>query len=279
MKIRLIGFALLTPMNGYITYHLWDVLCIRTLPLCFLALSCLCGVLLLFNIRSKAQLVITYTVNVLVLVFGLAYAIYFRRPLGFYTAFSSAVLFAKNFICGPNCKDKPVTKILSAMLILITAATLTVTTITFLSAIRDPLANGAGVLWSSENENQFNEICIGATDEEKVKASYTWMLGNISYDHNYDFLTNSLTSTKPCRRKRASATISPASLPPSDEAKTSRAMSLTAIAAPTVPPNIPGTAFLWAVFGTMSISLTTLPPKPFTGFIQSLTTMLRTKNL
>lgn len=39
MKIRFIGFALLTVLNGYVTYHIWDVLCISTLPLCFLALS------------------------------------------------------------------------------------------------------------------------------------------------------------------------------------------------------------------------------------------------
>lgn len=183
MKIRFIGFALLTVLNGYVTYHIWDVLCISILPLCFLALSYLCGVLFLINIKDKTQRIITYIVNVIILILGIAYAIYFRRPLGFYTAFSSAILFAKNFIAGPERKDKPVTKKLNIALLL---TILTVTITTFSSAIIDPLANGAGILWSSEDENRFDEICNGTTDEEKVKAAYTWMIENFSYDYSYD---------------------------------------------------------------------------------------------
>ena len=168
MKIRFIGFALLTVLNGYVTYHIWDVLCISTLPLCFLALSYLCGVLFLINIKDKTQRIITYIVNVIILILGIAYAIYFRRPLGFYTAFSSVILFAKNFIAGPERKDKPVTKSIYALLLVFTTAVLVITIITFSLAIRDPLANGAGILWSSEDENRFNEICNGTTDEEKA---------------------------------------------------------------------------------------------------------------
>ena len=80
------------------------------------------------------------------------------------------------------------TKTINAVLLLIIAAILTVTTITFSSAIRDPLANGAGVLWSSEDEKLFNEIATGTTDEEKVKSAYNWMIDNITYDHSYDCL-------------------------------------------------------------------------------------------
>ena len=188
MKIRFIGFALLTALNGYVTYHIWDVLCISTLSLCFLALSYLCGVLFLINIKDKTQRIITYIVNVIILILGIAYAIYFRRPLGFYTAFSSAILFAKNFIAGPARKDKYVTKKLNIAQLLITVTILTVTITTFSSAIIDPLANGAGILWTVEDENHFDEICNGTTDEEKVKAAYNWMVDNITYDHNYNCL-------------------------------------------------------------------------------------------
>lgn len=186
MKIRLIGFTFLTALNGYVTFQLWDALCISTLPLCFLALSYLCGVLFLINIEAKTQRILTYTLTVTIFVFGIIYAFYFRRPLGFYTAFSSAVLFVKNFIAGPNRKDKPVTKKVNIVFLVITAATLTVTAATFSLAIRDPLANGAGVLWSTEDEKQFDEICTGTTDEEQVLSVYTWMTKNVIYDYDYN---------------------------------------------------------------------------------------------
>jgi len=201
MKIRLIGFALLIALNGYVTYQIWDVLYISKLPLCFLALSYLCGVLFLINIKAKTQRVLTYTFTVTIFVLGIIYAFYFRRPLGFYTAFSSAVLFSKNFITGPEHKDKPVTKIVNAVLLMITAATLTVTTAAFLSAIPDPLANGAGVLWTSQNKNHVDEIATGTTDEEKAKSVYTWMTKNITYDHNDDCLYQYSNITKTLQTK------------------------------------------------------------------------------
>lgn len=188
MKIRFIGFILLTALNGYVTYQIWDALCISTLPLCFLALSYLCGVLFLINIKAKTQRVLRYIFTVTIFVLGIIYALYFRRPFGFYTAFLSAVLFAKNFIAGPNRKDKAVTKIINAALLLITTAVLTITIISFSSAMRDPLVNGAGILWTSQNENYFDKIATGTTDEEKVKSVYTWMTENLTYDHNYDCL-------------------------------------------------------------------------------------------
>ncbi len=78
------------------------------------------------------------------------------------------------------------TKIINTALLLITAATFIVTTITFSSAIRDPLANGAGVLWSTEDEKEFSEIATGTSAEEKVLSVYTWMTENVTYDYDYD---------------------------------------------------------------------------------------------
>lgn len=188
MKKNIVGFIVGTALNLYVTYAIRHALSVSVLPACFLALSFLCSVLFLFSPKAKLWRTVTYVLNVLILLLGIAYAIYFRRPLGFYTAFSSVALFAKNFIAGPDRKDKPVTKIVNAALLLITAAALTVTVAVFSSAIRDPLANGAGVLWSSEDENLFNEIATGETDEEKVLSVYTWMTENLTYDHNYDCL-------------------------------------------------------------------------------------------
>lgn len=201
MKIRLIGFILLTALNGYVTYQIRDAACISTLPLCFLALSYLCGELFLINIKEKTQRILTHTFTVAIFVIGIIYALYFRRPLGFYTAFSSAVLFSKNFIFGPERKDKHVTKIVNAVLLVITAATLTVTTVVFSLAIRNPLANGAGVRWTSQDKNHFDEICAGTADEEKVISAYTWMTENLTYDHSYDCLYQYSDITKTLQTK------------------------------------------------------------------------------
>jgi len=39
MKIRLFDFAILTAINIYVTYSLWDTLLISTLPVCLILLS------------------------------------------------------------------------------------------------------------------------------------------------------------------------------------------------------------------------------------------------
>ena len=201
MKKNLLGFIVGTALNLCVTYAIRHALSISVLPACFLALSFLCSVLFLFSPKAKLWRTVTYILNVLILLLGITYAIYFRRPLGFYTAFSSVALFAKNFIAGPNRKDKPVTKIVNAALLLITAAILAVTVAVFSSAIRDPLANGAGVLWSSEDEKVFNEIATGMTDEEKIISAYTWMTKNLAYDHNYDCLYQYSDITKTLQTK------------------------------------------------------------------------------
>ena len=201
MKKNIVGFIVGTALNLYVTYAIRHALSVSVLPACFLALSFLCSVLFLFSPKAKLWRTVTYILNVLILLLGIAYAIYFRRPLGFYTAFSSVALFAKNFIAGPNRKDSSVMKIVNAALLLLTAAILMITVAVFSSAIRDPLANGAGVLWSSEDENIFDEIATGETDEEKVLSAYTWMTENLTYDHNYDCLYQYSDITKTLQTK------------------------------------------------------------------------------
>lgn len=201
MKIRLIGFTFLTALNGYVTYQLWNVLYISKLPLCFLALSYLCGVLFLINIKAKTKRALTYTFTVTICVLGIIYAFYFRRLLGFYTAFTSVVLFTKNFIAGPSRKDKPATKTANIVLLIITATSFVVTTVVFSFAICNPLTNGAGVLWTSQDENHFDEIATGTTNEEKVISAYTWMTENITYDYNYDCLYQYSDITKTMQTK------------------------------------------------------------------------------
>ena len=184
MKIRLFGFAILTAINIYVTYFLWDTLLISTLPVCLILLSVFCSGLFLINVKSRLQRTITYFLAVVIVAIGLYFAIYYRRPLGFLTVFSSSMVIIKNFICGPNSKEKLTTKIIGTILLLATTLMLVFTGLTF-SYTNKSLANGTGVLWDANHEKQFDEICSGAlTDEEKAKVTYAWILNNITYDYN-----------------------------------------------------------------------------------------------
>lgn len=184
MKIRLFGFAILTAINIYVTYFLWDTLLISILPVCLILLSVFCSGLFLVNVKSRLQRTITYFLAVLIMVIGLYFAIYYRRPLGFLVAFSSATVICKNFICGPNLRNKLSTKIIGAILLLCTVVTIVFTCFAF-SLTNKALVNGTGVLWDANHEKQFDEICSGTlTDEKKAKAAYTWILNNITYDYD-----------------------------------------------------------------------------------------------
>lgn len=184
MKIRLLGFASLTAINMYVTYSLWDTILISTLPVCLILLSVFCSGLFLINAKAKLQRTITYFFAVAIVAIGLYFAIYYRRPLGFLVVFSSAKVIIENFICGPNPKEKLLTKIIGTILHLAIALTIVFTGLTF-SYTNKSLANGTGVLWDVNHEKQFDEICSGfSTDKEKAKVAYTWILNNITYDYD-----------------------------------------------------------------------------------------------
>ncbi|MFR5864685.1 MAG: hypothetical protein ACLUFV_05710 [Acutalibacteraceae bacterium] len=181
MKIRLIISAVLFLGNAYVTHLLWDVWAITTLPVCFLILSYLCTLLFMFNIRNSLLRTITYTLNVAVFLLGIAYAIYYRNPLGFYTSFTATVLFAKNFIAGPDRKDKTIAKVANILVLSALSAALVITGIAFIAALRNPFENGAGVQWNEAAERKFYEVASGSTDEEKVQSAYTFITENFTY--------------------------------------------------------------------------------------------------
>jgi len=184
MKIRLFVFAILTAINIYVTYFLWDTLLISILPVCLILLSVFCSGLFLVNVKSRLQRTITYFLAVAILVIGLYFAIYYRRPLGFLAVFSSTTVIVKNFICGPNSKEKLLTRIIGTILLLAIALTIVFTGLTF-SYTNKSLANGTGILWDVNHEKQFDEICSGfSTDKEKAKVAYTWIINNITYDYD-----------------------------------------------------------------------------------------------
>ena len=184
MKVRLFGFVVLTAINIYVAYSLWDALLISTVPICLILLSVFCSGLFLINVKSKLQRAITYFLSFVIFAGCLFFAIHYRRALGFLVAFLSTTVICKNFICGPNLKDKLLIKIISAILLLCTVLTVVFTGFTF-SYTNKSLVNGTGVLWDVNHKKQFDEICSGAsTDEEKAKVAYSWILNNITYDYN-----------------------------------------------------------------------------------------------
>ena len=83
-------------------------------------------------------------------------------------------------------KDKLLTKIY-----VLAVTTLIVTTLfTSYNFVFKPevpyLNNGGATLWDTQTEDLADEICAGCeTDEEKVRAFYSWIISNFEYDHDY----------------------------------------------------------------------------------------------
>lgn len=155
MKFRLFGFVVLTAINIYVTYSLWDALLISILPIYLILLSVICSGLFLINVRSSWQRAITYCLAVVIFAIGLFFAIHYRRPLGFLAVFSSTTVICINFICGPKLKDKLSAKIIGTILLLAITLTIVFTGLTF-SYTNKSLANGTGVLWDANHEKQFD---------------------------------------------------------------------------------------------------------------------------
>ena len=75
MKVRLFGFVVLTAINIYVAYSLWDALLISTVPICLILLSVFCISLFLINAKAKLQRTIKYFFAVAIVAIGLYFEI------------------------------------------------------------------------------------------------------------------------------------------------------------------------------------------------------------
>ncbi len=185
-KSRLIGFLLLDALNVLVTIYLWDFLSVAILPRYYIGMSMCCSALFLIDPKNKKQRIITYLILTAACLFGAYYATIERRPLGFISAFSSAVVLVKTIVCVPKyAKENLVTKIASDLLCGIIAVLLVISCRELVAPADASIYNGNTVLWDEDSERVFNEIA-GTTDEEqKVMAAYHWVIENLEYDEDY----------------------------------------------------------------------------------------------
>ena len=180
-------------VNAYLTVNLWGFLQMSYTLRLLIGLSLGCGVLALVNIRAKALRTVTYIIASAVLIVGLFYTIYCRRPLGFWTAISACIVIIIYFLSESGLKsrkDSSVTK-MTAIIALVAVFVLTAfsTAIIFTSKNRG-IENGPETMWDRESQAVFDEICVNATtDKEVAFAAYgqIWCCRK-----NKVFITNTL---------------------------------------------------------------------------------------
>lgn len=187
---KIICAILLTAGNAASTIMCWEFLTVSYTPKLLIGLSLGCNVLALVNIRAKVLRVITYIVASVVLIVGLFYAIYCRRPLGFWVAISACIVITIYFLSELGLKSRKnnfVTK-MTAVIALITIFVLNTFSVTFVFTSKNSgIENGPETMWDSESQAAFDEICSdAATDKEIAFAAYNWILNNCTYDNDYE---------------------------------------------------------------------------------------------
>lgn len=159
-------------------------------PRLLIGLSLGCSVLVLANVRAKALRAVTYIVASDVLIVGLFYAIYCRRPLGFWTAISAYIVITIYFLSESGLKsrkDNFVTK-MTAVIALVAIFGLTLLSGVFVVTSKNSgIENGPETMWDSESQAIFDEICAdAATNKEVAFVAYNWILNNLTYDNDYE---------------------------------------------------------------------------------------------
>lgn len=151
----------------------------------FYLLSFLTTFFLLVEIKSKAMRTVIFVLLALIFCINFAYAVYCRRVFPFLAIFSLAIviIYISAFADGTR-KDNLLTKIyiltLSALI-----SVLLFSAYFFVYKQDDvSLTNGQATLWDTKTEKLADEICDDCdSDEEKVKAIYSWIIHNFEYDY------------------------------------------------------------------------------------------------
>jgi len=137
------------------------------------------------EIKTKAMRAAVYILLILIACTNIAYAIYCRRVFPFLALISLAIVFMYFIAFADNTgKDKPLTKIY-VLLVSTLIIVLLFSEYIFVYKQDDlSLTNGQATVWDTDTVKLANEICADCdTDEEKVKAIYSWMIYNFEYDY------------------------------------------------------------------------------------------------
>ena len=184
---RLIFFTIALTYNLLLGIYLKDFFVLSPMFTTFYLLSILPTLFFVIRIRSKAMRTIMYIALIFVLGMSAVSFVCCRRFLTIMTMLEMVVMLMYLALSYDSSgKDKLLTKIY-----VLAVATLIVTTLfasyKFVFNPEAPyLNNGGATLWDTQTEELADEICEGCeTDEEKVRAFYSWIISNFEYDHDY----------------------------------------------------------------------------------------------
>lgn len=184
-KTRIIFFTIALTYNLILGFYLKEFLVLSPTLQVFYMLSALPTLFLAVEIKTKAMRAAVYISMMLIASMNIAYAIYCRRVFPFLVLISLAIVFMYFIAFADNTgKDKPLTKIY-VLLVSTLIIVLLFSAYIFVYKQDDlSLTNGQATVWDTDTVKLANEICADCdTDEEKVKAIYSWMIHNFEYDY------------------------------------------------------------------------------------------------
>lgn len=184
-KSRIVFFGTALTYNLISGFYLRDFLVLSPTLQVFYLLSVLPTLFLAVEIESKAVRAAVYISLMLIACMNIAYAIYCRRVFPILAIISLGVVFMY-FVAFANAtrKDKLLTKI---YVLVVSSVILSLILSAYIFVYKQDdvsLANGQATLWDTKTVELADEICADCdTDEEKVKAIYSWMIHNFEYDY------------------------------------------------------------------------------------------------
>lgn len=183
---RIIFFTTAFTYNIMLGFYLRDFLVLSPTLQVFYLLSVLPTLFLAVEIKTKAMRAAVYILMILIACMNITYTIYCRRLFPI-LAIISLIFVLMYFVAFTNAtrKDSLLTKIFvfvlsDTILLLLFSAYIFVYKQADLS-----LTNGQATLWDTKTVELAGEICADCdTDEERVKAIYSWVIHNFEYDYD-----------------------------------------------------------------------------------------------
>ena len=185
-KTRLIFFFVLAAYNLLLGIYLKDFFVLSPMLVTLYLLSALPTLFFVLKIRSTPMRAIVLIVLFFVMVMSIVSSLSCRRLLPMLTFVVTAIeMMYFGIVDNSSGNDKLLTKICVLAVSAFTVILL-LSSYNFVFKPEAPyLSNGRDTLWDTHAEELADEICAGcATDEEKVRAFYDWIVSNFEYDHD-----------------------------------------------------------------------------------------------
>ena len=185
-KNRLIFLAVTLLYNFVLGFYLKDFLVLSRTLVVFYLLSALPALFLVVEIKTKAMRTSAYVSIVLIACINIAYVIYCRRVFPFLALISLVIILIYFIAFADNKgKDTVLTKIFVPVVFFVILSLLFSAYIFVYKQDDVSLMNGQATLWDTKTVELAGEICADCdTDEERVKAIYSWVIRNFEYDYD-----------------------------------------------------------------------------------------------